>query len=71
MKISILGIMLFGLTLALGDLQFGGATNGLLQGFSIVKQAYARVGRPLTPISYAGVARGTSSAHDLCNKFVC
>jgi hypothetical protein len=56
MKMSIFTTILFGLTLAIVDYQPG--TN--LEGFSLVKDAQARIGRPLTPVSVAGVARRTT-----------
>jgi hypothetical protein len=56
MKKSILGMMAFGLVLAIGDYQPGGA----VEGWSFVREAHAIVGRPLTPVSVAGVARRTT-----------
>lgn len=56
MKKSILGMMAFGLLLAIGDYQPGGA----IEGWSFVREAHARVGRPMTPVSVAGVARRTT-----------
>lgn len=43
---------------ALGTLSFGGAPSILSGNF--VTKASARIGRPLTPLSYAGVARRTT-----------
>jgi len=56
MKKSILGMMALGLVLAVGDYQPGSG----VEGWSLVKEAHAIVGRPLTPVSYAGVARRTT-----------
>lgn len=54
-----------GLMLAFGTLVFGGAMSWSGEtrpaNFSdLFSQAEARVGRPLTPVSYAGVARRTT-----------
>ncbi|MFM1891836.1 MAG: hypothetical protein RLZ44_913 [Pseudomonadota bacterium] len=56
MKGSTLGMLALGLVLAFVDYQPGSGIEGL----SLVKQAHAIVGRPLTPISVAGVARRTT-----------
>ena len=56
MKKSILGMMAFGLVLAIGDYQPGSPVGG----WSLVREAHAVVGRPLTPVSVAGVARRTA-----------
>jgi hypothetical protein len=49
--------MALGFTLAIADLPPGGMLEG---GASLMKQAHAVVGRPLTPVSVAGVARRTT-----------
>jgi hypothetical protein len=49
--------MALGFTLAIADLPPGGMLVG---GASLMKQAHAVVGRPLTPVSVAGVARRTT-----------
>lgn len=48
------------LALALGgsEVELGGPQAGLV--FNPISSAEARVGRPLTPVSYAGVARRTT-----------
>ena len=56
MKKSTLGLMALTLALGFGDIQPG----GVFEGVSLVKEAHAIVGRPLTPVSYAGVARRTT-----------
>ena len=56
MKKSILGMLALGLMLAFADYQQGSG----IEGVSLVKEAHAVVGRPLTPVSYAGVARRTT-----------
>ena len=56
MKKSTLGLLALGLTLGIGDFQSG----AVLEGVSLVKEAHAIVGRPLTPVSVAGVARRTT-----------
>ena len=56
MKKSTLGMLALGLMLAFADYQQGGG----IEGVSLVKEAHAVVGRPLTPVSYAGVARRTT-----------
>lgn len=56
MKRSTVGVVALGLGLALGGLPGGGVFEGL----SLVGEAQAVVGRPLTPVSYAGVARRTT-----------
>jgi hypothetical protein len=45
-----------GLGLAVG----GFPPSGIFEGLSLVTEAQAVVGRPLTPVSYAGVARRTT-----------
>ena len=61
MKKSTLGLLALGLTLGIGDFQSG----AVLEGVSLVKEAHAVVGRPLTPVSVAGVARRHHAAHAL------
>ena len=56
MKKSTLGLLALGLTLGIGDFQSG----AIFEGVSLVKEAHAIVGRPLTPVSVAGVARRTT-----------
>lgn len=56
MKRSTVGVVALGLGLALGGFPGG----GVLEGLSLVGEAQAVVGRPLTPVSYAGVARRTT-----------
>lgn len=56
MKKSIFGMMALGWVLAAGDFQPGSG----IEGWSLVKEAHAVIGRPLTPVSYAGVARRTT-----------
>ncbi len=56
MKRSTLAVVALGLGLAVGG--FPPATN--FQRLSLVTEAHAVVGRPLTPVSYAGVARRTT-----------
>jgi hypothetical protein len=56
MKTSTLWMLAIGLTLAIADLP---ADKPLGSG-SFIKQAHAVVGRPLTPVSVAGVARRTT-----------
>ena len=56
MKTSTLGMMALGLALAIADLSPG----GMLDGGSFIHEAHAVVGRPLTPVSAAGVARRTT-----------
>ena len=56
MKKSTLGMLVLGLVLAFSDYQPGSG----IEGVSLVKEAHAVVGRPLTPVSYAGVARRTT-----------
>ena len=56
MKRSTIGVVALGLGLALGGFPMGGVFEGL----SLVGEAQAVVGRPLTPVSYAGVARRTT-----------
>ena len=46
------GFLLLGGMLVLGGLEFGS--------ISIISSAEAKVGRPITPVSVAGVARRTS-----------
>jgi len=43
-----------------GLLAAGFAFDGLFEGQVFVNDAQARIGRPLTPLSYAGVARRTT-----------
>jgi hypothetical protein len=51
---SLLVLIIYGICVEVGD-RFG------IQGLqSVVSTAQAVVGRPLTPVSYAGVARRTS-----------
>lgn len=56
MKKLTFGMMALGLALAIGDYQPGSGVEGV----SLVKEAHAIVGRPLTPVSVAGVARRTT-----------
>ena len=56
MKRSTVVVVALGLGLALGGFPMG----GVLEGLSLVGEAQAIVGRPLTPVSYAGVARRTT-----------
>lgn len=56
MKRSVFGALALGLTLAVGDIPSG----GMPQGMSLIREAQAIVGRPLTPVSVAGVARRTT-----------
>ena len=56
MKKSTLGFVVLGLALALSGVPRG----RILKGMSLVTEAEARVGRPLTPVSVAGVARRTT-----------
>lgn len=56
MKKSTFAMVALGLTLAIADLPPG----GMLHGGSVIKEAHAVVGRPLTPVSAAGVARRTT-----------
>ena len=56
MKTSTFGMAALGLTLAIADLPSG----GMVEGGSLIKEAHAVVGRPLTPVSAAGVARRTT-----------
>lgn len=56
MRTSTFAMLALGLTLAIIDLPQG----GLLEGGSLIKEAHAVVGRPLTPVSAAGVARRTT-----------
>ena len=52
------GVVLFALMLALGSLEIGERLSiAGMHGFA--PSAQARVGRPLTPVSVAGVARRT------------
>lgn len=56
MRKSSFGVVALGLALALGGLPAGRTFKGM----SLVTAAEARVGRPLTPVSVAGVARRTT-----------
>lgn len=56
MKKSTIGMMVLGLTLVIAEL----APEGLVPGGALIKEANAIVGRPLTPVSVAGVARRTT-----------
>jgi hypothetical protein len=56
MKTSTFGMVALGLALAVADLPPAGMVNG----GSMIKEAHAVVGRPLTPVSVAGVARRTT-----------
>lgn len=56
MRKSTLGLVALGLALALG----GFPPGRIFEGMSLVMKAEARVGRPLTPVSVAGVARRTT-----------
>jgi hypothetical protein len=57
MKTSVFWMLALGLTLAIADLP---ADKPLGGGGSLMKEAHAVVGRPLTPVSVAGVARRTT-----------
>jgi hypothetical protein len=57
MKTSTLGLVALGVTLTLADLPPGGM---LVSGASLMREAHAVVGRPMTPVSVAGVARRTT-----------
>ncbi|MGB6389435.1 MAG: hypothetical protein WBE08_13005 [Methyloceanibacter sp.] len=52
-----IGLLLLGSIIGLGGLQLGERLSN--PGVSLVSTAEARVGRPLTPVSVAGVARRT------------
>ena len=54
-----LGIIIFIAIIGLCGLELG-ARLSMSGGYSFVSNAEARVGRPLTPVSVAGVARRTS-----------
>jgi hypothetical protein len=56
MKTSTFWMLAIGLTLAIADLP----ADPPLSGAVFIKQAHAVVGRPLTPVSVAGVARRTT-----------
>lgn len=56
MKTSTFGMLSMGLALVVADLP----DQRPLSGFSLMKEAHAIVGRPLTPVSVAGVARRTT-----------
>jgi hypothetical protein len=56
MKKATFGMLALGLVLAFADYQPGTGFEGV----SLVKEAHAIVGRPLTPVSVAGVARRTA-----------
>lgn len=56
MKTSTLGLIALGLTLFIADLPPG----GMFGSASLMNEAQAVVGRPLTPVSAAGVARRTT-----------
>jgi len=55
-------ILLAGI-IGLGGLELGKRLS-VSEGYNFVSAAEARVGRPLTPVSVAGVARRTSRRHD-------
>ena len=57
------GIIVIAGIIGLGVLQLG-TRFSISEGYSFVSTAEARVGRPLTPVSVAGVARRTSRRHD-------
>ena len=48
--------------IGLGGLGLGKQLS-ISEGYSFISTAQARVGRPLTPVSVAGVARRTSRRH--------
>ena len=56
MKRATVFVLALGCAVAGGELLSG----GILDGGSVVTEAQAVVGRPLTPVSYAGVARRTT-----------
>ena len=58
-KITKVSIVIVALLLGVGDIEFGGQLAGI-GSFSLTSSAEARVGRPLTPLSAAGVARRTT-----------
>jgi hypothetical protein len=53
---STIGLVMLGFTLAIADL----APGDMFRGASLIKEAHAVVGRPMTPVSAAGVARRTT-----------
>ena len=56
MKKSTFGLMVLALTLAIAELP----PDGRFGGVSLINEAHAVVGRPMTPVSAAGVARRTT-----------
>jgi len=52
-------IIVLAVLLGIGDFELGGQ-QASIGSFKLVSSAEARVGRPLTPLSYAGVARRTT-----------
>jgi len=56
MRKSTFRLIALGLTLVIADLP----PDGIFGGASLMKEAHAVVGRPMTPVSAAGVARRTT-----------
>jgi hypothetical protein len=56
--IKVIGYVVLTLVLTSATIDFGTSTNRI--SISLVSKAEAVVGRPLTPVSYAGVARRTA-----------
>jgi len=59
-KLKLVAIVMVAGIVGLGGLEYGEriATRGAEQA-SLVPEAQARIGRPLTPVSFAGAARRT------------
>jgi hypothetical protein len=55
---KIIGLIILALALFTETIEIGPSTNSIT--VSLVSKAEAVVGRPLTPVSYAGVARRTA-----------
>ena len=58
-KVTRAAIVALTLLFGVGDIELGGQPGGA-GFFGLTSGAEARVGRPLTPVSYAGVARRTT-----------
>jgi hypothetical protein len=58
-KITKASIVAVAILFGVGDIELGGQQPGI-GSFSLTSSAEARVGRPLTPVSVAGVARRTT-----------
>ena len=56
----ILSLRRLGLAMAIVAGLFAGEGTSWMSPLTVISQAEARVGRPLTPLSYAGVARRTT-----------